>query len=179
MTIKEFVLIPVFQPNLIANKKSPKAHFNHRVDMCKIIATKLSGQLEYKIIVSEIEQQIAINTGQNNFSLNTIKHLNKKNSLFMVSADHFKGRWPKFRKWFGWKEILKHSGLLINQRPGHKINKNFIKQLREINPDVYLVESHTSVNTSSSQIRDTFYTSNMESHLSKEVIDFINIQNLY
>lgn len=179
VVINELLLIPVFQPNLIANKKAPVADFNQRVEMCNRVADRLSRQLRCSIVVSEIEKHIANNTGQNNFSLNTIKHLNKKNSLFMLSADHFQGRWPKFRKWFGWKEILKHSGLLINQRPGHKINRNFIEQLRKINPEIYLVENETSVNTSSSEIRANFYNFEMDLQLSNDVINHIIDQGLY
>ena len=184
ITIEEFILIPVYQPNLIAGKKAPKAHFKQRVKMCHIVASKLSKQLKCQMVVNEIEKDLATTTGQNNFSLNTIIHLNKENCLFMVSADHFQGRWPKFRKWYGWQEILKHSGLLINQRPGHKINKNFIKQLREFNPNIYLVENLKSVNTSSTEIRTSLYSAknnkvNLNSYLSEDIVRYISEQGLY
>ena len=179
ITIKEFILIPVYQPNLIAGKKGPVASFDQRLNMCQLVATRLSKQLKCNIVVSDVEKRIANSTGQNNYSLNTIKHLDKENCLFMVSADHFHGRWPKFRKWFGYKEILKHSGLLINQRPGNKINKNFINQLKAINPNIYLVEDLKSVNTSSTKIRASFKNTDMSSHLSQDIIDYINDEGLY
>jgi nicotinate (nicotinamide) nucleotide adenylyltransferase len=177
--IKEFVLIPVYQPNLIADKKSPKASFYQRLEMCNIVAKRLSNKTHVSIVASDIEKHIANTTGEKNYSLNTIKHLKKQNSLFMVSADHFTGRWPKFRKWYGWNEILQHSGLLINQRPGHKINTRFIDQLRQLNSEIYVVENHKSIDTSSSYIRASFHKKNMNVHLSTDVIVYINNQNLY
>ena len=179
ITIKEFILIPVYQPNLIAGKKGPVASFEQRLNMCQLVATRLSKQFMSNIVVSNVEKRIANLTGKNNYSLNTLKHLNKINCLFMVSADHFHGRWPKFRKWFGHKEILKHSGLLINQRPGNKINKNFINQLKTINPSIYLVENLKSINTSSTKIRASFKIDDMSSHLSPDIIDYIESEHLY
>ena len=179
ITIQEFILIPVYLPNLIAGKKGPIASFAQRLNMCHLVATRLSKQLISNIVVSDVEKRITNSTGHNNYSFNTIKQLNKENCLFMVSADHFHGRWPKFRKWFGYKEILKHSGLLINQRPGNKINKNFINQLKAINPNIFLVEGLKSVNTSSTKIRASFKSENMSSHLSQDIIDYINDEGLY
>jgi len=177
--VEEFVLIPVYQPNLIADKKSPKASFDQRLEMCHIVAKRLSNITHDSIIVSDIEKLIANTTGENNYSLNTIKHLNKENCLFMVSADHFQGRWPKFRKWFGWKDILNYSGLLINKRPGNKINKRFIEELRGINPNVYLVEEQKSIDTSSSYIRANLHKSDMSNHLSQDILKFIKNEGLY
>ena len=177
--IENFILIPVFQPNLIAGKKSPYSDFNKRYEMCELVATKLSSQLSCNIVVSNIEKRIAEKTGENNYSLNTLKELNLQNVLFMVSADHFQGRWPKFRKWFGWQEILKFSGLLINQRPGHKINKAFIDRLNDINSEVHIVEKGTSVDTSSTVIRNSFYHSEMGPYLSSEIIKYIKSNGLY
>jgi len=179
IAIDEFILIPVYQPNLISGKKGPVASFEQRFNMCQLVAKRLSTITHGSIVVSDIEKLIANETGEKNYSLNTIKHLNKENSLFMVSADHFQGRWPKFRKWFGWKDILNHSGLLINQRPGNKINKRFIEELRGINPNVYLVEEQKSIDTSSSYIRANLYKSDMSNHLSQDILKFIKDESLY
>jgi len=177
--IENFILIPVFQPNLIAGKKLPLASFDERIEMCKMVTKRLSAQLDCKMVVSEIEKQMAQNKCERSYSLNTIKQLDLPNSLFMVSADHFQGRWPKFRKWFGWQEILKYSGLLINQRPGHKINNAFIDQLKNINPEIYIVEKGTSVDTSSTNIRTNFYSSDMVPYLSCDIIEYIKRNDLY
>jgi len=175
-TIEQFLLIPVYQPNLIDHKQRPVASFQHRFNMCELIAKNLSKQLKCDIKVSKIEHDIALKTGQKNYTLNTLKQLNIDNCLFMVSADHFQGHSPKFNKWFRWKELLQYSGLLINQRPGHLINQKFINEIKSINPDVLLVESSTVINTSSSQIRAGF---NVAENLSADILQYVQNHNLY
>lgn len=177
--IDQFLLVPVYQPNLIVDKKSPVASFNQRFAMCELVANRLSKQLACDIQVSQIEKQIAQNTGENNYSVNTIKQLKLENCLFMVSADHFQGRWPKFRQWFEWRELLKYSGLLINHRPGHKINLDFIQQLKQINPEIYIVESSKIIDVSSSQVRTMKIKNERKRCLSEDVFQFILTSELY
>ena len=124
-------------------------------------------------------------SGKKSYSFNTIKYMTQLETetkmlklLFMVSADHFQGRWPKFRKWFKWKELLNHSGLLINQRPGHKINLAFIKQLKQINTEIFIIEADNSVNVSSSELRRA--TNQLrEEKLSQDVFGYIIDNGLY
>ena len=175
--ISTFLIIPVYQPNLIVDKKAPVANFKHRVNMCEQVTKRLTKQLNCEITVSQIEQQIVKKTGQANYSLNTIKQLKLKNPLFMVSADHFQGRWPKFRKWYKWQEILQYSGLLINQRPGHEINQSFIEQLKEYNSDIFIVENKLTVDTSSSEIRNNLNKNRQ--YLSTDIYDFLLKNEVY
>lgn len=177
--VDRFLLIPVYFPNLIGDKQKPVAGFAHRVAMCELVAIRLSKQLKCNISVSQIEKDIANNTGGRNYSLNTIIQLNLKNCLFMVSADHFQGRMPKFRKWFKWQEILAHTGLLINQRPGHEINQGFIRELEHINPDIFIVDSMKAVDVSSTEIRANFQYTEMAPNLSKDICRYVFINNLY
>jgi nicotinate (nicotinamide) nucleotide adenylyltransferase len=174
--VDHFCLVPVYQPNLIANKKAPVASFAHRINMCELVANRLSKKLNCPISVSQIEKQIAQATGQANYSLNTIKQLHLPNSLFVVSADHFSGRWPKFKKWHKWQEILQNSGLLINQRPGHKINQTFIKQLQRLNENVFISTDKNQINTSSTTIRHGI---DGENYLSEDVSAYITQHSLY
>jgi nicotinate (nicotinamide) nucleotide adenylyltransferase len=181
--INKFLLMPVFQPNLIAGKKGPIASFQQRFEMCDIVAQRLSKKLGCKIETSLIEKQFAKMSGEKSYSFNTIKYMTEIETestklLFMVSADHFKGRWPKFRKWFNWHELLKITGLLINQRPGHKINNNFINQLKEINECIYVIDDGQSIAVSSSQIRATNSPSRLRL-LSKDIAIYVTNNNLY
>jgi nicotinate (nicotinamide) nucleotide adenylyltransferase len=186
--IRKFLLVPVFQPNLIANKKAPVAGFKQRFEMCELVAKRLSHDLNCCIVVSPIEQQLAETTGEKNYSFNTIKYLSnqnasvsigKSNRLFMVSADHFNGRWPKFRKWHNWQQILQYSGLLINQRPGHRINSSFLNELRDINPNIFAVSNRLSIDTSSTQIRENISSASIKQHLSEDVYQYIMRNKLY
>ena len=186
--IERFLLVPVFQPNLIANKKAPVAGFKQRFEMCELVAKRLSHDLNCGIVVSPIEQQLAAVTGEKNYSFNTIKYLfhqnisarkKKSNQLFMVSADHFNGRWPKFRKWHNWQQILRYSGLLINQRPGHNINSSFLNELGDINPNIFTVSNSLSIDTSSSQIRENTSSASIKQHLSEDVYQYIMRHKLY
>ena len=177
LEILEFLLIPVFLPNLIADKKAAVASYQHRVSMCELVAKRLTEQLNCEIKVCQIERHIVKATGQPNYSLNTIKQLNLKNCLFMVSADHFQGRWPKFRKWFKWQEILQYSGLLINQRPGHGLNQSFIEQLKKYNSDIFMVENKLTVATSSSEIRSNL--NKTRPYLSTDIYAYILKNKIY
>ncbi len=203
--IEQFLLIPVYQPNLITDKKAPVAPFEHRFSMCKLVAERLSKQLDCDIQVSQIEKELVDNSSEKNYSYNTIRALKewipafagmteraeKKTEvverstkddgdcLFMVSADHFQGRWPKFRKWYKWSELLEHSGLLINQRPGNRINHNFIAKLRKVNPDVFVVQNSDIVDISSTEIRRGFDAEQVVGLLSPDILDYIKDQGLY
>ncbi len=203
--IEQFLLIPVFQPNLIANKKVPVASFEHRFHMCELVANRLSTRLGCDIQVSRIEKILSEKTGKKNFSYNTLRALNvglsslrewiptsagmteceeglterNGNCLFMISADHFHGRWPKFRKWYKWREILQYSGLLINQRPGNTINQSFITELRQINSNVFIVQNSDVVDVSSTEIRQGIDAEQVVGLLSLDVLGYIKNQNLY
>ena len=179
LEVKQFLLVPVYQPNLIANKTFPTACFEDRVNMCELAAKRLSKQLANTIGVSQIEKQIAQTTGKHNYSLNTIKKLTFENCLFMVSADHFMGRWPKFRNWYKWQELLKHSGLLINQRPKHSINKNYIEKLKQINPNVHIIKNKQTVDTSSSSIKENLGEIKNNKYLSEDIKNYILKNKVY
>ncbi len=258
LTINQFILVPVYQPNLIGNKKSPVAGFKQRVEMCELVAKRLSKKLGCLIVVSQIEKQLAKTTGEKNYSYTTIKYfadeqnnvnnwipafagmteaegMNKieeearardvtkfegeagardvtefegeagarvvtefegetgvervtesvgvpktgkknKSLLFMVSADHFSGRWPKFRQWYKWNELLDYTGLLINHRPGQKINQAFIEKLKNINPKILVVEKRKSISVSSTQIRAGKFDLTA---LSTDVLNYIQENNIY
>jgi nicotinate (nicotinamide) nucleotide adenylyltransferase len=187
MEIEEFLLIPVYQPNLIADKKAPVASFEQRFFMCELVSNRLSKQLGCNIQVSDIEKQIAKTTNQKNYSFNTLKRLIGEVSagaavtkwLFMLSADHFQGRWPKFRQWYHWQELLQLCGLLINQRPGKRINQNFIQHLTRINENVFLVDNAQVVAVSSSMIRSDAKLLNNTNLVAKDIARYIQQQNLY
>jgi nicotinate (nicotinamide) nucleotide adenylyltransferase len=184
LEINQFLLMPVYQPNLIAGKKGPIATFQQRFDMCEIVAKRLSKKLDCKVEASLIEKQSSEALDEKSYSFNTIKYITRvvapktTKLLFMVSADHFQGRWPKFRKWYKWQVLLNYSGLLINQRPGHKININFISQLKQINKDIFVIEESKSVAISSSEIRASNDLSKLK-FLSIDVERYVLKANLY
>lgn len=179
LAIQKFLLIPVYQPHLIANKKAPIAAYENRFTMCEMVAKRLSLKLNCTIEVSEIEKRLVKKTGQMNFSINTIKALSEDNILFMASADHFQGRWPKFRKWHQWQALLKHCGLLINQRPGHGINQRFIEQIKAINPNIFVVNSDQVVDTSSSTIRSNITEALSGDCMAQDIIEYVKLNHLY
>ncbi len=174
--ISKVLLVPVYFPNLIAEKKSPVATFQQRLTMCDIVAKRLSKKCDCEITASTIEKQLFEQKEKKSYSYNTIKALNLNHCLFMVSADHFEGRWPKFRKWHKWREILSLSGLLINQRPGHNVNERFINELKTLNKNVFVVNDCRQVNTSSSSLRKMACSSNQ---LSTDIKNYIHQNNLY
>ena len=185
--IEHLLLTPVYHPNLIADKTAPIASFDQRLSMCELVANRLSMQLCCDIKVSDIEKQISEATGQKSYSFNTLQRLlgeipacaGMTEWLFMVSADHFQGRWPKFRKWYKWQKLLQRCGLLINQRPGNCINQNFIQQLKLINENVFVVDNAEVVAVSSSEIRNDSNLLNNTALVSKDVAEYILQQGLY
>lgn len=179
--VKQFDLIPTFEPNLIAGKRQPVADFEQRMSMCQIVANDLNRTIKINVQVNEIERLLAIATHQKSFSYQTLKAIDHPNKLFVLSADHFAGRWPKFRKWHMWESLVKENGLLIHQRPGHSINNSFIKQLQDINPHIFVVKGYPEKAVSSTQIRNQLKQTDMKSCnlLNPAVLTFINTNKLY
>ncbi len=162
MNISQFDLIPTFAPNLITGKTQPQANYDDRLAMCQIMADDLNHRLNFNVQVNEIEKRLHKSSGLKNYSINTIKALPKSTKLFILSADHFTGRWPKFRKWHQYQSLVAETGLLIQQRPGHRISLNFIRQLKTINPNIYVVHGMTDIDTSSTAIRN-----NLSAHINQ------------
>ncbi len=177
--IKRVIIIPVYSPNLIANKNKPVATFKQRYQMCCLVAKQLSRKLQCPIKVSKIEKKLAKKNQQPNYSYNTLKALQLKNPLFLVSADHFQGQKPKFSQWYKWQELIKISGLLINQRADTKINLMFIAQLKQQNKAVYLVEAKKTIAISSTQIRENIKDKSIQKYLNKDVANYIAQHGVY
>jgi len=182
LCIEKFLLVPTYQPNLIANKKQPRTSFEHRFKMCKLVATEITKQFKYPLEVSEIEKQLYLKNNKKSYSYNTLKAIIAQNKLFVLSADHFAGRWPKFRKWHNWQALVKENGLLIHQRHGHGINASFIQQLKAINPVIFVINDLPSIDISSTEIRQSLASKTSITQcnlLSHSVLDFINNKKLY
>ncbi len=179
--IKAFLLVPTYQPNLIAGKQQPRTPFKHRLKMCELIAEEMKKQFNYPVYITDIEKTLYDLNKKKSYSHDTLKAIEEKNKLFVLSADHFAGRWPKFRKWHRWQDLVKANGLLIHQRPGHGINARFIEQLRGINPAVFVVKGLPSVDVSSTQIRNYVLTQSAEYHplVSPVIHTFIQRHHLY
>lgn len=179
--IAEFLLLPTYQPNLIAQKKEPRTAFKHRFAMCEIVAEEMNRQFGYQVHVNGIEKQLFEQTGRKSYSFDTLKALDRPNQLFVLSADHFTGRWPKFRKWYCWQDLITQNGLLVHPRPGHRINQSFIEQLQTENPDIFTVEGFASVEVSSTLIRHQLANnvSPSHEHINKAILGYIEENNLY
>ncbi len=181
INIKELQLIPTYQPNLIANKRQTRTSFEHRFKMCELVAEEIRTQYNYPVYASDIEKKLYLKTKTKSYSYDTLNAIDVKHTLFVLSADHFAGRWPKFRKWHQWQALVKDNGLLIHQRPGHGINASFIEQLKDLNPDVYVLTDLPSVEVSSTNIRNQFkHSRNIENKLIPEsIIKYVHSNNLY
>ena len=179
LAIEQFILLPVFSPHLIANKKAPKAGFSHRFTMCKIAAKRLTTLLQCKITTSKIEKELYLKTNKINYSYDTLTAMQITNPLFMVSADHFQGTEPKFKSWHNWQALLNICGLLINQRPKSQINHNFILTLRTINPHVFIIDNAKQVNISSAKIRKNFSQLDLNKFIASDVLDYIYSNDFY
>ncbi|WP_223789033.1 nicotinate-nicotinamide nucleotide adenylyltransferase [Marinicella meishanensis] len=155
LPIQRFLMVPTYQPNLIAGKQLPRTAFNHRLAMCELVAKAMRKQFKYPVYITDTEKKLFIKNGQKSYSIDTLAAIDAPAKLFVLSADHFAGRWPKFRKWHRWQELVQTNGLLIHQRPGHGLNATFIQQLQAINPHVYVVKDLPAIDVSSTQIRHT------------------------
>ena len=181
LNIEQCLLVPTYQPNLIANKQQPQTAFRHRFNMCELVAEQIRAEYNFPVYITDLEQQLYKMTGVKSYSYDTLKATIADNKLFVLSADHFSGRWPKFRKWHKWQQLVKENGLLIHQRPGHGINASFIEQLRAINPEVYVVTGLPSIEVSSTHIRNQFkHSKNIGNKLiSESIINYVLSNNLY
>ena len=184
LKIKEFILVPTYQPNLIAGKSQPRTPFKHRLAMCQVLAQELQQQRQLPITTSAIEAQLFKQHPDQNYksySYDTLKALAYEDVLFVLSADHFAGRWPKFRKWHQWQSLVQTFGLMIHQRPGHRINTAFVNQLQSLNQRVYVVTDLPDFATSSTHIRNNL--KNLPVQVQKDlptgVWRYINKHHLY
>ncbi len=168
--INKFLLVPTYQPNLIAGKQQPRTAYQHRYRMCELVTNEMIKYFNYPVEVSDIEKQLYLKSNKKSYSYDTLKAISDHNKLFVLSADHFAGRWPKFRKWHRWQTLVKENGLLIHQRPGHGINATFIQQLKTINPAIHLVKNLPAVDVSSTQIRQTINTNAKQNQLIDEAV---------
>ncbi len=177
LTVTQFDLMPTYQANLIGDKKKPVADFNQRLKMCQITAADLNDRHGFNVQVNDLERTLSQQVKGKNYSIDTLSAIQHPHKMFVLSADHFAGRWPKFRKWHRYEDLVFQNGLLIHQRPGHPINNNFIKQLKSINPHVYVVSGLKDVSASSTQIRN-----NCSQHLdllNKKIHFYLAAQQLY
>lgn len=177
LAVAQFDLMPTYQANLIADKKKPMASFEQRLKMCQITAADLNDRLQLNVHVNDLERSLGQQGHNKNYSFDTLSAINHPHKMFVLSADHFAGRWPKFRKWHRYEDLVFQNGLLIHQRPGHPINHNFIKKLKSINPHVYVVSGYKDVAASSTQIRN-----NAKQHLgllNKKIHFYLAAQQLY
>ncbi|WP_154223376.1 nicotinate-nicotinamide nucleotide adenylyltransferase [Marinicella rhabdoformis] len=177
LKVKQFDLIPTFNPNLIAGKHQPTADFEQRMTMCQLIADDLNKIHGFNVQVNDIERFLALATHKKSYSYETLKAINHPNKLFVLSADHFAGRWPKFRKWHEWQNLVKENGLLIHQRPRNKINQSFINQLKATNPNIFVAKGYPVVDVSSTLIRNALKRKDdiSKSLLSPSIASFGNI----
>ena len=65
LNIDKFLLVPTYQPSLIANKKQPRTSFEHRHKMCKLASKDITNQFKCPVHVSDIEKQL--HNKNNNF----------------------------------------------------------------------------------------------------------------
>ncbi|MCX7554902.1 nicotinate-nicotinamide nucleotide adenylyltransferase [Marinicella sp. S1101] len=179
--IEQLLLIPTYQPNLIAGKSQPQSAFRARFEMCELVAEGIRKNLKLPVYVTDIEKQLYDLNGVKSYSYDTLHATEVKHKLFVLSADHFSGRWPKFRKWHQWQRLVKENGLMIHQRPGHGINASFIQQLKTINPAIHVVEGLPQIDVSSTELRAKLKSQPIDtiSHLDEAVKAFIESHEIY
>ncbi|MCX7543892.1 nicotinate-nicotinamide nucleotide adenylyltransferase [Marinicella gelatinilytica] len=177
----EFILVPTYQPNLIADKSSPIATFEQRFEMCKLVAKELSQELETDITVNDIEQKI--HNRQPSYTYDTLDALAKDhdNLILIISSDHAHGHAPKFRQWHRWDELINRFGLIIHERPGYPLNDCFVSYLKELNPNVYVAKNQANIDISSLRLRNAYaYGAEVsEAHINPAVDGYIKRFGLY
>jgi len=144
-----------------------------------LVAETIRTKYKYPVQVSDIEKQLYLLNNKKSYSHDTLKAIKAESKLFVLSADHFTGRWPKFRKWHLWQDMVKENGLLIHQRPGNKINQGFIQQLQTINPNVFVVNGLPQIDVSSTQLRAELANTSNSPLVSESVMKYIAKHKLY
>lgn len=176
-----FILIPTYQPNLIADKTAPIAAFDHRLAMCELVAGDLSRKLSTDIKTSDVEQRI--HSGQPSYTYDTLSALSHEheNLVLIISSDHAHGHAPKFRQWHRWQDLINQFGLMIHERPGYPLNDCFISHLKEYNQHVFVSKNLTSIDISSSRLRQAYaYRAEASDKYVNPAVDrFIRSQKLY
>lgn len=183
MGLKRVMVIPVYVPNLISNKKKPAASYSERVWMCQLMAQNLREKYQIPITVSRIEKRNHLQSRKPNYSFNTLTSIAEKNIGLLISADHFSGTTPSFQQWYRWQDIIKKFHLIISQRPHYPINPLFIKQLqKQTNHPIHILNQEVLTAASSDirkHIRKNGYTSYIKSLLDKKIYQYIKKKKLY
>lgn len=181
LNTQQFLLIPTYQPNLIADKTPPLAGFNDRMAMCELVAKDLTKKLNTPITVSDIEQRKLAQ--QTSYTYDTLDALSDEYNdlVLIISSDHAHGHAPKFRQWHRWDELIKRFGLMIHERPGYPLNDCFVNYLKEINPNVYVAKNQPTVDISSTRIRQAYaYDAKpTKQQLNPQVAEYIQRFKLY
>lgn len=149
--------------NPLKYKTSP-ADFDHRFEMCRIVAEKCN-----RVIVSDLEKYLP----EPSYTYRTLCEL--RNSYpdhkfrLIIGSDN----WMNFTKWYNPEEIIDDFGVLVYPRPGYEIDGDLPK-------NVCLIKNAPMAVISSTFIRDAIRNNkNMNYFIDPEVWNYIQRNQLY
>lgn len=180
LTVSQFDLIPSYAANLIADKSTATADYQQRKTMCELLATELKGH-GYNIYVSDIEEKLFLKNKTKSYSRQTLKAIDHRHKLFVLSADHFSGSKPTFQLWHQWQKLIEENGLLIHPRPEYPLNYAFIDSLKQYNPNIHIVTTGKQIHISSSDLRKQLASNpqTAQPYIPPNIFSYILQQKLY
>lgn len=181
LTVSQFDLIPCYAANLIADKHAATADYQQRKTMCELLAKEMINKFNYMVYVNDIEEKLFLRNGRKSYTQQTLKAIDYKHKLFILSADHFSGSKPTFQLWHQWQKLIEENGLLIHPRPDYPLNHSYIDSLKQHNPNIHIATAGKQVHISSTRLRKQLETKpqTAKKHIPPSIFNYIQQQKLY
>jgi len=193
--VATIVIVPVYRRNPVGTmpKGRLRASFEDRLAMGRLVASEIArdlGEFDTDVKVSEIEQQLAQDTENPNYTLQTLQALGAVETpgrtwLLLLGSDLVSGEDPELRHWYQIEKLVQLAIIAIYPRPGYPPNADFLAEMEQNGACFIQLDEVTQKPVSASQIRqrlrdgDDPLILSQEGLLPEPVSKFIKERSLY
>jgi nicotinate (nicotinamide) nucleotide adenylyltransferase len=193
--IRRTILVPVYRRNPAGERQKGvlTASYEDRFAMCELAAVEIRrglGKLDTFVDVSRIDQQLARNREEPNYTVETLQALQAEESpgtdwVLLLGSDLVSGDDPELQHWRRPEELVLLATMAIYPRPGYPVNREFLNDLERKGACFIQLDEVTRSKASASHIRtrlkdgDDPLVLNQEGLLPEPVALFIKEHGLY
>lgn len=177
--IGRIVIVPVYRRNPVGERQKERlfASYDDRFAMCRLAAREISrglshrlgsgldpavgrllGDLGSQVYVSNIEQQLAENTENPNYTVETIQALQSEDTagedwILLIGSDPVSGADPELQHWRQLEQLVQMAIIAIYPRPGYPANGRFLNWLEQKGGRIIQLDGVKQSQGSASQVR--------------------------
>jgi nicotinate (nicotinamide) nucleotide adenylyltransferase len=193
--VATILIVPVYRRNPVGTmpKSKLRASFADRLAMSRLVASEIArglGEFDTDVEVSGIEQQLAQDTENPNYTVETLQALQAaetpdRNWVLLLGSDLVSGEDPELRHWYQIEKLIQLAIIAIYPRPGYPPNADFLAELEQNGACFIQLDEVTQKPASASQIRQRLRNGddplilNQEGLLPEPVAKFIKERGLY